>query len=204
MTNAGLKVKFTTTQVWIDLRDNWPKVNWNEVVWFKQLIPKHSFILWLAVQGKLLTQDRMVNWNVTGNLVCGLCNSRSDSHEHLFFQCPFANKVWKVMGKMASNLNTNDDLMDCCNYIADKQIKNNFEWVIDKVIMAATVYFIWQERNFRLFKGESRSEEVLVKCIKESVKNKLLTLCVKRSMKAQLLAKKWGLTWNSKRLFVAG
>ena len=96
----------------------------------------------------------------------------------------------------ASNLKSNSGLMHCCSYIAEKQIKNNFSWVVDKLILVATVYFIWQERNGRLFKGESRNEEMFINCIKDNVKTKLMTVCVKKSFKAQVIASKWGLQWN--------
>ena len=122
---------------------------------------------------------------------------------HLFFQCPYANKVWVEMVKMAANLNMTDSLYDNCITIATKQVKNNFGWVVDKIIFAATVYFIWQERNWRLFKDEKRYVEVVVKSIKDSVKSKLLSLKVKKSMKAQLLADKWGLNWTSNGDFLA-
>ena len=203
VTNNGLKVKFTTAQAWLDKRENWPKVEWNEVVWFKQLIPKHSFVLWLAVQSKLLTQDRMEKWHPGGRLMCSLCNTRSDSHEHLFFQCSFANKVWEIMVQNASFMNRNHDLLSGCRYIADKQVKNNFGWAVDKLILAASVYFIWQERNRRLFTGVSRNVESVISCIKDSVKTRLLALKVKKSTKSQRIASKWGLKWSSNEMFEA-
>ncbi|GKC26566.1 hypothetical protein Tco_1033860 [Tanacetum coccineum] len=57
-----------------------------------------------------------------------------------------------------------------------------------KLILAVTVYFIWQERNFRMFKGESRSEDVLSKAIYDGVKSKLLTVRVKKSFRADFIA----------------
>nr|GEV25547.1 hypothetical protein [Tanacetum cinerariifolium] len=50
VTNAGLKICFSTKQAWMDLRDDMPVVAWKDVIWFKQLIPKHGFILWLTIQ----------------------------------------------------------------------------------------------------------------------------------------------------------
>ena len=125
------------------MRENWPKVMWNEVVWFEQLIPKHSFVLWLAVQRNLLTQDRMEKWQISGNLLCSLCKQRNDSHEHLFFQCHYANKVWVEMVTMSSFLSKDAGLLDNCKLIAQKQVRNNFGWTIDKLIVAATVYYLW-------------------------------------------------------------
>ncbi|PWA56950.1 reverse transcriptase zinc-binding domain-containing protein [Artemisia annua] len=38
------------------------EVKWNKVVWYTQNIPKYSFILWLAIQNKLTTQDKIKSW----------------------------------------------------------------------------------------------------------------------------------------------
>ncbi|XP_011014181.1 PREDICTED: uncharacterized protein LOC105118038, partial [Populus euphratica] len=32
---------------------------WHDIVWFKNAVPRHSFLLWVAVQQKLTTQDRL-------------------------------------------------------------------------------------------------------------------------------------------------
>ncbi|PWA96856.1 hypothetical protein CTI12_AA036050 [Artemisia annua] len=88
-------------------------------------------------------------------------------------------------------------------YIADKQVKNNFGWAVDKLILAASVYFIWQERNRRLFTGVSRNVESVINCIKDSVKTRLLALKVKKSNKSQRIASKWGLKWSSNDMFEA-
>lgn len=55
----GKKTRFKSSTVWNDFRVAHPRVEWCNIVWFSNSIPKHSFILWLAVRGKLLTQDRM-------------------------------------------------------------------------------------------------------------------------------------------------
>nr|XP_043630477.1 uncharacterized protein LOC122601808 [Erigeron canadensis] len=80
------QVEFSTKQAWQDMRINWPKVVWNDVIWFKQFDTRHAFILWLVIQGRLMTLDRVAKWNHNDSLQCGRCNSGSDNHEHLFFQ----------------------------------------------------------------------------------------------------------------------
>ncbi|GKD24495.1 RNA-directed DNA polymerase, eukaryota, reverse transcriptase zinc-binding domain protein [Tanacetum coccineum] len=56
--------------------------------------PQQAIILWMEIQKKLLTQDRMV-WIQGGNLKCSLCKVCADSHDHLFFECHFSKKVWE-------------------------------------------------------------------------------------------------------------
>ncbi|XP_071694504.1 uncharacterized protein [Rutidosis leptorrhynchoides] len=61
--NDNKQVQFSTKQVWLDLRDNYPVVDWHKVIWFPQFEPKRAFILWLAVNRKLSTQDRLQKWS---------------------------------------------------------------------------------------------------------------------------------------------
>nr|GEU49423.1 hypothetical protein [Tanacetum cinerariifolium] len=68
--------------------------------------------------------------------------------------------------------------------------KNNIGNVVDKLIFAAGVYFIWRERTFRLFKNESRSEDVLINIIYDSVRSKLMTVRVKKTFRTDVIAKK--------------
>lgn len=89
----GKKTVFSTRQVWKDLKVIGQKVNWYDMVWFNQCIPKHAFVLWMAVQGKLMTRDRILKWKPNDRLECALCGNCSDSHDHLFFQCMYSAEI---------------------------------------------------------------------------------------------------------------
>lgn len=56
------EVKFATTRVWKDFREDQPKLKWHSSVWYSQCIPKHSFVVWLAIHERLTTQDRLAQW----------------------------------------------------------------------------------------------------------------------------------------------
>nr|GEV36329.1 reverse transcriptase zinc-binding domain-containing protein [Tanacetum cinerariifolium] len=51
--------------------------------------------------------------------------------------------------------------------------------VVQRLVLEASVYFIWQERNFRLFRNGERSEDVLFKFIFEFVGYRLMGLKLK-------------------------
>jgi hypothetical protein len=53
-------------------------------------------------------------------------------------------------------------------------VPNSF---IQKLTLSASVYFIWQERNFRLFRKRRRTVDEVVKVIKETI---LLRIAWKR------------------------
>nr|GEX14201.1 hypothetical protein [Tanacetum cinerariifolium] len=162
-----------------------------------QLIPRHAFILWLAIQGKLMTQDRMEKWQNNVDLKCALCKSCADLHEHLFFKCAYTLKVWKEMLKKTNNLQNKNQLMKVVDIISKARNRNSIRMVIKKLVLAATVYFLWQERNQRLFRNEIRTEEVICKVISEQVRHQLISLRVKKSTNVIKEATKWNLQWSN-------
>ncbi|GKA81178.1 RNA-directed DNA polymerase, eukaryota, reverse transcriptase zinc-binding domain protein [Tanacetum coccineum] len=136
------KVKFSTKQAWRTMREDWPRVRWHHVVWYSQLIPKHAFILWLAIQDKLLTQDRMEKWQDISDMKCSLCKKCADSHEYLFFKCDFALQVWKEVMMKFTKLGGRVVLKDIVEVISDERSKNNIGVVVNKLIVAATIYTV--------------------------------------------------------------
>lgn len=100
VTNSGQRKKFATKVVWKDLCCNGNKVSWHKLVWFAQNIPKHSFVLWMAIHERLMTQDRIAEWFPNNDMKCVFCKQCNDSHQHLFFSCPYTNKVWSELQKL--------------------------------------------------------------------------------------------------------
>ncbi|GJT20176.1 ribonuclease H-like domain-containing protein [Tanacetum coccineum] len=101
---------------------------------------------------------------------------RNDSHDHLFFKCDYALKVWKEMLKKTNNLQDKVQLMKVVDIISNAKNRSSVGMVINKLLLAATVYFLQQERNQRLFRSDSRTEEVICKVILEQVRHKLMSL----------------------------
>lgn len=52
---------YSTKSVWEALRSKAPEVGWWPMVWYKKHVPRWSFILWLAILGRLSTKDRLHN-----------------------------------------------------------------------------------------------------------------------------------------------
>uniref|UniRef100_A0A803Q2Q6 Reverse transcriptase domain-containing protein n=1 Tax=Cannabis sativa TaxID=3483 RepID=A0A803Q2Q6_CANSA len=66
------------------------RVFWNKFVWNRFNIPKHSFIAWLAMLGKLKTKERLMRFGVIEEDICLLCNDSSETIEHIFFCCQYS------------------------------------------------------------------------------------------------------------------
>ncbi|PWA65993.1 FAR1 DNA binding domain, Zinc finger, SWIM-type, MULE transposase domain, FHY3/FAR1 family [Artemisia annua] len=60
-----------------------------------------------------------------------------------------------------------------------------------RLVFGAAVYYIWQERNLRLFQKKFRSEEAVFKIIVDIVRHKLLSLRIKRSVESVKAADIW-------------
>ncbi|GJY66563.1 reverse transcriptase domain-containing protein [Tanacetum coccineum] len=65
--------------------------------------------------------------------------------------------------------------------------------VIAKLVVAASAYFVWQERNNQLFKNNKRMVTQLIGCIMSSIRLKLLSCCFKKSREGVRLAHEWSL-----------
>jgi hypothetical protein len=60
--------ELSSSETWEKLRVAHPIVDWHKVVWFPVSIPKHSFVLWLAFHGALITKEKMCSWGFNGNI----------------------------------------------------------------------------------------------------------------------------------------
>lgn len=176
--------------VWSDLIPVKPVVPRYKIVWFSQNIPRYSFILWVAINGKLKTQDKMV-WLKNVNLYCPLCNEVQDSHQHLFFDCKFSSKIWNFFkGLMKCDLAPND-LYQVLNFLSLSHINKSIWSIIQRLVLGAVVYVIWQERNFRIFQGVSRNEDVICGIIKDTVRLRLVSLKLKGSFQTMKASEIW-------------
>ncbi|XP_020272687.1 uncharacterized protein LOC109847864 [Asparagus officinalis] len=152
-----------------------PKVVWRETVWEGISFPKHSFVLWLAILDRLLTQDKLLNRGVINRNCCILCSvNATESRNHLFFACCFSSEVWNgIMDWLRFNWRSCawNLLLDWYNIrLRGSVFKNK----IKRMALAATVYSIWMERNVRIFTQVCKGADRLIKEIKIDILSSIL------------------------------
>ncbi|KAK3189384.1 hypothetical protein Dsin_028945 [Dipteronia sinensis] len=76
---------YSASSALASLRTPHPFVPWFKLVWFPQNIPRMSFILWVAIRGRLPTRNRIHKYDPMAVTTCVLCNTYPESHAHLFF-----------------------------------------------------------------------------------------------------------------------
>lgn len=129
-TKNGLIINFTTKEVWKGFKEDTLIVKWWKDVWFSFCNPRFAFILWLAINRRLQTQDRMMKWNPS-QMLCPLCNKINDSHTHLFFQCDFSMAIWRYMKKKMSINNVPDAWDSVIRMMEDMQCNNTILSVLN-------------------------------------------------------------------------
>ncbi|GJW91293.1 putative gag-pol polyprotein [Tanacetum coccineum] len=155
-------------------------------------------ILWRDRDGqKLKTQDRLRQWDVGPSidlnlLKCPLCDLVPDSHDHLFFECSFSSQVWSKVRVLCGMDAIPPHLSDVVAFIVPLSKGKTVVSIISRIVVAATSYYIWLERNGRLFKKKTSTPGQIVDVIFSTVRLKLVTFKFKKmSTKSRLLLDQW-------------
>ncbi|GKB88673.1 homeodomain-like protein [Tanacetum coccineum] len=192
---------FSVRNAWEALRPHGNEILWSRVVWFPHGIPRRAFHLCLVLRGSLRTQDKLRQWDVGEStdlslLRCPLCNLIPDSHEHLFFACSFSSQVWRYVRSMADMDLLPPTLHQIVTHLAPMAKHRTARNVIGRLLLAASAYFIWIERNNRLFKNSRKTPEEIRDCIMVTVRLKLLTFRFKNKAMVSSLLAKWNMPSN--------
>ncbi|XP_022015064.1 uncharacterized protein LOC110914582 [Helianthus annuus] len=187
---------FSSLCVWHSIRYKESEVNWCNIVWFSQCIPRHVFMMWLVIKGKLLTQDKILKWDLSWrknmNMMCYLlCYQNFDSHPHLFFECKYSSQVWLIIRKKVGMDFVSPKWRDIIEWLLARARSKSAVFYVAKILVTAALYFIWQERNARIFKNQLRPPEKLSEIILKTVRYKLMGAKLKNTANVRRLLGKW-------------
>ena len=150
---------FSITSAWNQLREKRTLVPWRNLIWFHGRTPKHAFILWMAVKGKLNTQDRL--HNPVPGILCLYCGNQLETHNHLFFNCLVTQQVWALTQQKGGFQVPSLPWENLVGWMSNNWRGNSLERKIKKLCLATTVYILWNERNRRFHDGSiSRMEDI--------------------------------------------
>ncbi|GJW36359.1 RNA-directed DNA polymerase, eukaryota, reverse transcriptase zinc-binding domain protein [Tanacetum coccineum] len=144
-------------------------------------IPRHSFVVWLAIHGRLKTHDKMRAWELKDNLKCIFCKKVKDSHAHLFFSCEFTSKIWSRMKGLVKLNDAPFKWSDILNFLLRRPCNKPIWSVLQRLLIGATIYFVWQERNIRIFQDKNKSIDVICNLIKDTVRLRVTGLSLNES-----------------------
>ncbi|GKD19143.1 homeodomain-like protein [Tanacetum coccineum] len=192
---------FSVRNVWEAIRPHRDEVDWFRIVWFSHCVPRHAFHLWLVMRRSLKTQDNLRPWDVgpdvDPNCVrCTFCDLQPDTHDHLFFECPFSSQVWMYARHLADMDTIQPRFQDIVAYLQPISKKRTAQSIIGRLIFAASSYFIWIERNNRLFKKIRSPSEEIRDLIMVTVRLKLTSFRFKNKDNVNRLLTQWKMPRN--------
>ncbi|GJY81936.1 RNA-directed DNA polymerase, eukaryota, reverse transcriptase zinc-binding domain protein [Tanacetum coccineum] len=125
--------------------------------------------------------DKVRKWGSYDVMRCPLCRNDIDSHDHLFFQCHYAAEFWQLaknkMGLQQADMGWNE-MVDS---FSEMNNGNSVNSIIIWLGLVASVYLIWKERNYRIFKDEKKSCDDLAAEFYEVMRLRLSSLRAKLS-----------------------
>lgn len=122
------------------------QVRWAKGVWNRYTIPKHKFLLWLALKGRMQTTDRCA-YGQQSDLSCVLCGEAPESLKHLFWSCPCNKQVWVDTQNWLGVRNNSTNLNSTMRWALGYNAINRFRRHVTLAALAAVVYTIWKARN---------------------------------------------------------
>ncbi|KAF8406614.1 hypothetical protein HHK36_008704 [Tetracentron sinense] len=157
---------FSLKSAWQALRSPKSSIPWAEIVWFTMNIPRHSFITWLALLDGLQTRECKTCWFGTESsleLVVSFVEALLKVYHILNdltlwpfgrnrFSCVDLRIIQFLAGLWAREV----------SWIFSSFWGKGTIQSMKKVAFNATIYHIWMERNFRIFKHQSRDSTTLI------------------------------------------
>ena len=119
------------------------------MIWFPQAIRRHAFIVWLAIQDRLATQDKLLKWGLTNSVSCVFCRARVEDRNHLFFGCHFIAGIWLGAVRFSFVFSSSR-----CSYFACPGLWDLFTWLLVSVVPSMWVFGLCFIRWF-LFRAEA-------------------------------------------------
>nr|XP_043611682.1 uncharacterized protein LOC122583328 [Erigeron canadensis] len=160
---------FSTWGVWNTIRYREQPVSWHSIVWFSQCIPRHSFFMWLILRKKLKTEDLMMKWGVG---------------------------VWNGVRSLAGMADVSGKMDDIMDWLLVRAKSRSVRNILGRLVVAATAYYVWQERNAHLFTKDTRNVAAIQKIIKSTVRWRLASLKFKNTPNVVRLLEAWDIPWN--------
>lgn len=108
-------------------------------------------ILYLAVNKRLATKDRLSQWQMIQETECSLCQQEAETMEHVFFQCLYVAEIWSKLltwqGINRTTMGWSDEIQWAIKYMKGK----GSTFMVYRMTIACTTYNLWMERKRRIF-----------------------------------------------------
>ncbi|XP_021845402.2 uncharacterized protein [Spinacia oleracea] len=159
----------------------------------KYTLPKNRVTIWLALQDRLKTKERLHRYGVTIDETCALCGHDTESSAHLFFNCHFSKECSSMVLPWLGFNTSRNNLFTLLKWI-HRYCKKSFTRKVTYAAVACTVYQIWKARNLAIWEQFVPSIACIVKTIQYTVKHRVMSIL---SQKVRARDREWLLAFLS-------
>ncbi|CAA7047582.1 unnamed protein product [Microthlaspi erraticum] len=140
----------------------------NKTIWKIDSAPKIKHFLWKLVSRSLSTKDTLKRRHIVRDSVCVRCCQREETADHLLFECPYAQQVWRGIGLMRPSL------LDPLLSFEDK-LENI---LLDPILLSShrshqtvlwLLWRLWKSRNSLIFQRKAIHWRSLIRYVKRDV-----------------------------------
>ncbi|KAE8701642.1 PHD finger family protein [Hibiscus syriacus] len=132
-----------------------------------------DIVTWMAILDRLPTREKLIRMGITTEGSCTLCNDGLETRNHLFADCAMVDSLWNRILNLSlltkPHMSWDNKLAWAISSSKGKSILTT----IMKIAWCSFIYFVWEERNRRLFQGRVRTVDELLISIKEIVSTQL-------------------------------
>ena len=168
-----LKERYNINEVYLSYFEDYPKVTWTHFVWYRASLPRWKFILWLALLRKLKTKDKLFRLKLSPHDMCAMCNSATESIEHIFFYGPFSAEclrrlcLWLDLPNLHLSLYT---------MIRHNWKRNGFQKKVLISNFCRLCYHIWRTRNEAIWLFQMSTVDRVMERIGHETRTRLCSL----------------------------
>ncbi|XP_020254023.1 uncharacterized protein LOC109831093 [Asparagus officinalis] len=186
---------FSFASAWDQVRTPYNMFELYNVIWFPSANPKMACCLIKSLYNRLATRDRLSKFGISSVEDCVLCIGEKETRDHLFFQCPFTAFIWKLCKlKLQLDITVIQDLRTEALHIQQKFKVKDRTYKLARLVLSATLWHIWQERNRRIFHNQRMHKISVFRRLYEDI-NVLLRTCNWKAGNEVVLAN-WSLESN--------
>lgn len=122
-----------------------PKITWAKHIWFKDIPPSKSLLVWRMMLNKLPTDDNLASRGCQLPSMCSLCMNQVETSFHLFFDCSYALILWNWLSSTLNKplyFNHIEEIWSLCSKRMSPQSK-----VVTTAVLINLLNAIWYARN---------------------------------------------------------
>ena len=157
---------FTFASAWNMARTHRVQQPWSHLIWHPYIPKSYSFLCWRIFWRRLSTLDRVVAHHQEVDPTCCFCAQHVETVDHLFLACAFTHDLWRrcCMGLHIAYEHGDVTL----EMIATRFLMvsgSSRRCTLARLALLTWVFSVWEERNARLFDGQSRRTDQLMTVI---------------------------------------